>query len=153
MPILESVRHERFARYLAEGKSQVESYELAGYEPHESNPARLSANERVQARVAELRATAAEAAQVDLAWIAQMAKRNAERSMQAVPVLDRDGNETGEYQYQGSVTNGALKLLHEMLAPQVQQPVVRAEIKLQLSNATAVLDEAEERDLTDEARS
>jgi len=88
---------------------------------------------------------------VDLAWIAQMAKRNAERSMQAVPVLDKGGNETGEYQYQGSVTNGALKLLHEMVAPQQQQqPVVRAEIKLQLTAGT-VLEEAEERDLTDEA--
>ena len=35
--------------------------------------------------------------------------------MQAVPVTDREGNETGEYTYQGSVANRALELVGKEL--------------------------------------
>ena len=36
---------------------------------------------------------------------------NVERAMQAVPVLDRQGNPTGDYTYQGNVANRALELI------------------------------------------
>jgi hypothetical protein len=36
---------------------------------------------------------------------------NVKRAMQAQPVLDSKGNETGEYTYQGAVANRALELL------------------------------------------
>lgn len=36
---------------------------------------------------------------------------NVERAMQAVPVLDREGNEIGEWTYQGQVANRGLELL------------------------------------------
>ena len=44
-------------------------------------------------------------------WILARLVENAERAMQAVPVLDREGNETGEYTYQGNVANRSLVLL------------------------------------------
>lgn len=44
-------------------------------------------------------------------WILDGLKTNFERAMQAVEVLDRKGNPTGEYEYQGSVANRALELL------------------------------------------
>jgi phage terminase small subunit len=44
-------------------------------------------------------------------WIIGRLRDNVERSMQAEPVLDREGNETGEYQYAGAVANKALELL------------------------------------------
>lgn len=40
---------------------------------------------------------------------------NVERSMQREPVIDREGNLTGEYTYQGSVANKALELLGKHL--------------------------------------
>lgn len=42
-------------------------------------------------------------------------KENVERAMQAMPVLDQEGNETGQYVYQGQVENRALELLGRQL--------------------------------------
>jgi hypothetical protein len=44
---------------LKKGKSQAEAYANAGYEPSEPNASRLTRNEKVQARVAELQERAA----------------------------------------------------------------------------------------------
>jgi len=60
MPPLTNARHERFAQELAKGKSQAEAYEAAGYEPSEPNASRLTRNDKVSARLAELKTAAAE---------------------------------------------------------------------------------------------
>ncbi len=60
--MLTNPRHERFAQELAKGKTQIEAYELAGYEPNESHASRLVRNGKVSARVDELLAQAAERA-------------------------------------------------------------------------------------------
>ena len=44
-------------------------------------------------------------------WIINGLVENARRALRAVPVLDRKGNETGVYAYQGAVANRALELL------------------------------------------
>lgn len=44
-------------------------------------------------------------------WVVARLVENVEHAMRAVPVLDRDGNETGDYTYQGNVANKALELL------------------------------------------
>ena len=54
---------------------------------------------------------AADEAGVDRAWILTKLKENAERALQAVPVLDEDGKVIGEFRYDGSVANRALELL------------------------------------------
>jgi phage terminase small subunit len=54
MPVLKNAKHERFAQWLAKGKTATEAYAEAGYKPHDSNAARLSGNDRIQARLAEL---------------------------------------------------------------------------------------------------
>lgn len=41
--------------------------------------------------------------------------QNLERSLQETPVLDHEGNPTGEYRYEGSVANKALELLGKHL--------------------------------------
>jgi len=51
---LANTRHEAFAQALARGMTADAAYIEAGYKPHKSNPHRLSGNERVKARVAEL---------------------------------------------------------------------------------------------------
>lgn len=60
MPQLPDPRHERMAQALASGMSQVDAYETAGYQRHRGNAARLSADENVIARVAELLADSAQ---------------------------------------------------------------------------------------------
>ena len=54
MPILEKPRHEKMAVGLALGNTKDQSYADAGYNPHRGNASRLSANENIKARVAEL---------------------------------------------------------------------------------------------------
>jgi phage terminase small subunit len=54
MPALSNPKHERFAQELSKGKSQAEAYAEAGYAPSEPNASRLTRNDKVQARVAEI---------------------------------------------------------------------------------------------------
>lgn len=61
---LKNARHEKFAQERAKGKSVDEAYSLAGFKPHRGNAHRLSTNESVRARVAELQHRAAEKAVV-----------------------------------------------------------------------------------------
>jgi hypothetical protein len=61
MPPLNNPRHERFAQ---EGRTEDESYVLAGYKANDGNCIRLKGNERVQARLIELQAAAAKASEV-----------------------------------------------------------------------------------------
>lgn len=68
---LKNARHEKFAQELAKGKSQVEAYAAAGYEPKESNASRLIANDKVAARVEELKGRAAERAVVTIENLTQ----------------------------------------------------------------------------------
>lgn len=74
MPALANARHERFAQELAKGKSQSEAYHLAGYEPSEPNASRLTRNDKVQARVAELQERAAIKTEVTAASLIEEAE-------------------------------------------------------------------------------
>jgi hypothetical protein len=64
MPTLQNPRHERFAQELATGKSADAAYVLAGYRANRSNAARLSANQDIQRRVAEIQSLGAERAAI-----------------------------------------------------------------------------------------
>lgn len=58
MPVLANARHERFAQSLAQGKSATEAMRDAGYtDPR--NSTRLTKNDEISSRVAELKAQAA----------------------------------------------------------------------------------------------
>lgn len=126
MPPLENPRHERFAQELAGGKSQIEAYEAAGYKPSAPNACHLQAEHKVSQRVAELlaqraikaeRATekAVEKLALTKEWVIGRLMENAERALQRVPVLDNEGQPTGEYRYDGAVANRALELLGKHL--------------------------------------
>ena len=68
---LKNARHERFAQELAKGKSQADAYAAAGFKPSEPNASRLTRNDKVAARVAELKGKAAEKAVITAADIAR----------------------------------------------------------------------------------
>lgn len=70
MPILSNARHESFAQALAKGKTADEAYAQAGYRPHRSNASRMSANDNVRARVAEIQSKAAKRAEVTIESLA-----------------------------------------------------------------------------------
>lgn len=71
MPILDNQRHEAFARGLAEGLSNAEAYERAGYERNDANALRLTRNDKVRVRVKELQQEAAKSTGYTLESISQ----------------------------------------------------------------------------------
>ncbi len=83
MTVLAHPRHERFAQELSKGKTADEAYALAGYNPHRSNAARLSANEHIQSRIAELQDRGAMRAEVTIEGLIDEAHRIGSAAFQA----------------------------------------------------------------------
>jgi phage terminase small subunit len=69
MPVLDTQKHELFARALAKGKTATEAYVLAGYAPDDSNCKRLTGNDRIRTRVAEIKERAAARTELTVASI------------------------------------------------------------------------------------
>ncbi len=126
MGVLRNSRHEAFARELSKGSSASEAYRNAGYRPNRGAASRLQHDSSILQRVAEMHALDAEmvkeateratqALAIDREWVLGKLMENVERSMQARPVRDGDGNASGEYRYDGSVANRALELLGKEL--------------------------------------
>ncbi len=62
---------------------------------------------------------------LDRSWVIERLMKVADRCMQAEPVLDRDGNQTGEYKFDSSGANKALQLLGAelgMFTPKAEKP-------------------------------
>lgn len=72
---------------------------------------RLLRNANVKAAIETGRTKATAKAELSVEWVLTMLKQNAERAMQIIPVLNSQGDEIGEYKYEGSVANKALELL------------------------------------------
>ena len=73
MSALKNHKHEWFAQALSKGKSQAEAYAEAGYKPSEQNASRLTRNDEVQTRVAEIQARSVLRTEVTLASLMQEA--------------------------------------------------------------------------------
>jgi phage terminase small subunit len=69
MAALTNPRHERFAQELAKGQTQAEAYAAAGYKPSEPNASRLTSNDKVRERVAEILERGALRAEVTVATL------------------------------------------------------------------------------------
>lgn len=73
----------------------------------------------VRDRIAELSAMATNNAilktGLDREWVISRLMTVAERCMQAEPVLDKEGNPTGEYQFNSNGANQALKMLGDTM--------------------------------------
>jgi hypothetical protein len=54
MPVLDNPRHEKFAQYLAQGKTMTEAYELCGYKPSRGNASHLADKQSIRDRVHQL---------------------------------------------------------------------------------------------------
>lgn len=92
MPILTNTRRERFAQEIAKGKTLVEAYEVAGYEPHDSNACKLANHPEIQARVSELIGKAAIRAEIS---VAQFTKDLVRLANKAEKMADEQNIPTG----------------------------------------------------------
>ncbi len=85
----------------------------AGYSKRsaEVTASRLLRNAKVVAALQEAMAERAKRVKVKQEWVLEKLVENVERAMQVTEVLDRDGEPTGEFVYQGAVANKALELI------------------------------------------
>jgi phage terminase small subunit len=137
--ILKNQKHEIFALQIAEGKTATEAALVAGYSEKTARAqgSRLLTKADIVDRVNELRARvnekAASSAAVSKAWVIAHLKENAERSMQAVPVVDKNGNETGEYIWNPNAANRSLELIGKELGMFVERKRITIEDLRELS--------------------
>jgi hypothetical protein len=71
MPVLPDARYEKFAQCLAKGDTAIKAYTDAGFKPHRPNAARLSTNDNIKTRVAEILGATAKQVQDELVWDAK----------------------------------------------------------------------------------
>jgi phage terminase small subunit len=160
-----NLKQQRFVdEYLVDGNA-TQAAIRAGYAPRAATQAgsRLLTYEHVAvalqvkeaARAAALvaeREAQSPASVVPQLWILDKLRENVERAMQVRPVLNRDGEHTGEYAYQGAVANKALELLGRAVrlfadddGASMHGPVTnieRVEIRLDHGTGPPVLDGA-----------
>ncbi len=84
MPVLKNARHEKFAQNLAKGMSATEAYEKAGYKPNGPNAGRMTKNDEILKRVAELMAPGVKATELSVERVLAEMKRLAFYDMTAV---------------------------------------------------------------------
>lgn len=124
---------------MATGRGPTEAYKEAGYTTSGNSAkvaaSRLRCRPEVEARISEIveaklkveEAATKRAIQklaITKEYVLGRLVENVERSMQAVPVLDKRGVPTGEYKYEGSVANKALELIGRELGMFIQRTEV-----------------------------
>ncbi len=75
MGVLQNQRHEIFARAVAEGKTNTQAYEDAGFKPNDGNASTLAKHSQVKERVKELKGVAAESTKVTIRSLIDEADR------------------------------------------------------------------------------
>ena len=85
----------------------------AGYSPKTADvqASRLLTNVKVREAIAEAMAKRSERTQIDQDWVLWVLKTNVEQALRAVPVRNKQGEEIGDYTYDGAVVNKAAELL------------------------------------------
>lgn len=139
---LRNARHELYCQARAEGMSQLNSYITAGYAGgNKSNASQMDKRDDVQARVKYLlsekakavaEATAIAAAEttkrvaISKEWVLNELLEVAAMGKATTPVLDKDGNPSGEYKQNLAAANKALELIGKEIGMFVERREVRA---------------------------
>ena len=114
MAKLDNPRWERFAELTATGQKRADAYLGAGYHTKTRKIAAkrggdLYAKIEIKARVTEIETALREnsilRAEVDREWVLRGLKENIQRAGQVKPVLNRQGQPTGQYKYEPSAVN------------------------------------------------
>lgn len=107
----------------------TQAYIDAGYKCRghaaESAASRLLRNVEVKSVLEASKEKRAKKAEINAEWVLKMLVRNVKRAMQVIPVLDHEGNPTGEYKYDGSVANRALELIGKHVGDDMFPDTVR----------------------------
>lgn len=109
---LRKIRRERFCQAYVKHGNATQAYLDAGYdvtrESAASQGSALFGNLEIQARIRGIIAENAEAEKATKEYLASRFMQIAERCMQAEPVMDAEGNKTGEFTFQAPAAVRAL---------------------------------------------
>lgn len=112
-----SSRHELFCQGIAKGLTATQAYAEAGFSANGAaqSASRLLSTAKIVSRIEQLKtavvAKVVEQTGRDRGWVLEQLERNYDRAMQAEPILNSQGDETGEFRYDGAVANRALELI------------------------------------------
>lgn len=131
MPELRNERWEAYAKLRASGHKKNDAYIAAGYKPKDrraaSNQARNleQKNPEILARITELeddlRNDSLRTAAINREYVLEGLRENHQKASQSKAILDREGNETGEYTFQVAGSNRALELMGKELGMFVER--------------------------------
>lgn len=121
---LKNAKHEHFCQLVSNGESATKAYALAGYSEKgaKQSASRLLTNAYICDRIEYLRRqkesmhaeTVAQVVQkvgITKEWVLAELVDNMHKAKAAVPVLDSEGNPTGEYRTNIAAANKALELI------------------------------------------
>jgi hypothetical protein len=108
MPALSKATYEAAAQALASGKTQRDAYQAGGYVYRPANAHRLCTSPAITARVKEIvahrfgderkaREIAVKKAGLHESWIIERAKYAVELALRGAPILDAEGQPTGQF--------------------------------------------------------
>jgi phage terminase small subunit len=129
-------KQQRFVEEYLVDSNGTQAAIRAGYSPRTANEqaSDLLAKPSIAEAVAAGRAKLSEKTGLDAQWVLDGLKKNYLRAMQEEPVLDREGNPTGEYTYQGAVANRSLELVGKHIGMFVDKTEI--EIKKRVAGMT-----------------
>ena len=99
--------------YMRSGNATQAYAEVYGRSDKVSNVlgSKALANVGIAAEIADRKRDSLKRAQIDTAWVVKQLVKNVRKASAAIPVLDKQGEPTGEYRYDGATVNGALSML------------------------------------------
>ena len=106
-------KQDRFVQEYVIDLNATQAAIRAGYAKGSAHVAgcRLLMNDKVTAQIQLGCNAKAKELNVDAQWVIEKLVANHDRAMQAEVVIDSEGNEIGEYRYNGAVANKSLELL------------------------------------------
>jgi phage terminase small subunit len=110
-------KQERFVQEYLVDLNATQAAIRAGYSKRTADKQgyQLLVNPRVQAAIALAQADVAKRLGLDAEWVLKRLRAISDRCAQAEPVLDREGNETGEYRFDSAGANRATELIGKHL--------------------------------------
>lgn len=117
-----TVKQERYVQNLFKGMTQRQAYKDAYDCKRQSDKSvdeeacKLLSNPKVAQRLKELQEEVKNRNVLTVEWVLNNLKEIAERCMQTVPVLDKDGEPTGEYKFEHTGANKSLELIGRSLS-------------------------------------
>lgn len=134
-------RQRKFCLLVFEGMSATQAYIKAGYKTDghaaETSSSRLMKSLGVQQYLAELQNRIAEnftpnaiRVVVDRQWVMDKLVENVQRCMQAIPVLDAEGNPSGNWTWNPAGANKALELLGTEIGMFIERTEIDQTVKI-----------------------